>query len=124
MIDVHGFLGRQSTYWTEATTRTHKITKPLIWLGTFLAMIGGALFYRNETQSMIPQIQLAIAIAMVLNGLYLSFRVSPYLLEREKQGVAATLLPAPWQRVIAASLILSDIGWWSALALTVIYLAG
>jgi hypothetical protein len=31
VIDLHGFLGRKSAYWTEATTRTHKITKPLIW---------------------------------------------------------------------------------------------
>lgn len=29
VIDIHGFLGRTSPYWTEATIRTHKITKPL-----------------------------------------------------------------------------------------------
>ena len=43
VIDLHGFLGRTSTYWTEATTRTHKVTKPLIWAGMFLVIIGGAL---------------------------------------------------------------------------------
>ena len=44
VIDLHGFMGRHSTYWTEATTRTHKITKPLIWMGTILAIIGGIIF--------------------------------------------------------------------------------
>ncbi|MDO8659167.1 MAG: hypothetical protein Q7K54_01055 [Candidatus Parcubacteria bacterium] len=33
VIDIHGFLGRKSSYWTEATTRTHKVTKPMIWVG-------------------------------------------------------------------------------------------
>ena len=28
VIDIHGFLGRKSAYWTEATIRTHKVTKP------------------------------------------------------------------------------------------------
>ncbi len=30
VVDIHGFLGRTSAYWTEATTRTHKVTKPMI----------------------------------------------------------------------------------------------
>lgn len=41
VIDIHGFLGRKSAYWTEATTRTHKVTKPLIWIGIILAIVGG-----------------------------------------------------------------------------------
>lgn len=44
VIDLHGFLGRKSAYWTLATTRTHKVTKPLIWLGMSLAVIGGFIF--------------------------------------------------------------------------------
>jgi len=38
VIDLHGFLGRKSSYWTEATIRTHKVTKPLIWIGILLAI--------------------------------------------------------------------------------------
>src|SRR5690606_2787254 len=45
VIDLHAFLGRKSNYWTEATTRTHKVTKPLIWTGLILATIGGSLYY-------------------------------------------------------------------------------
>jgi len=49
VIEFHGWLARKSEYWTEATTRTHKITKPLIWLGLFMAIIGGAIFYSNTS---------------------------------------------------------------------------
>ena len=45
VIDLHGFLGRKSPYWTEATTRTHKVTKPLIWLGMTLAIMGAWIFH-------------------------------------------------------------------------------
>ncbi|MBP7134100.1 hypothetical protein KBA73_02685, partial [Patescibacteria group bacterium] len=54
VIDIHGFLGRTSPYWTEATTRTHKVTKPMIWIGITLVIIGGLLFYRNQPFSGIP----------------------------------------------------------------------
>ncbi len=47
VIDIHGFLGRKSSYWTEATTRTHKVTKPMIWVGIILAVIGGFILYRQ-----------------------------------------------------------------------------
>lgn len=122
VIDLHGFLGRKSHYWTEATTRTHKVTKPLIWLGIFLTICGGIIFYRNESVSQIPIIHAFIAILLILNGIFLSFKVSPYLLEREKKGESAKLLPISWQKKITLSLIVSDLGWWGGLFLLVIYL--
>jgi len=122
VIDIHGFLGRKSSYWTEATTRTHKVTKPLIWVGIFLAIIGGILFFRNEPFSGVPMYLALISIVLVLNGLFLSFRVSPYLLQKEKEGRASELLPESWQRKIIVGLILSDLGWWGSLALVVWYL--
>lgn len=54
VIDVHGFLGRRSSYWSEATTRTHKITKPLIWIGIVCAIIGGGIFFRENSFTGIP----------------------------------------------------------------------
>ncbi|MSU60760.1 MAG: hypothetical protein EXS52_02500 [Candidatus Staskawiczbacteria bacterium] len=122
VIDIHGFLGRKSSYWAEATTRTHKVTKPLIWVGTFLAIIGGILYFRNEPFSGVPMYLALISIVLVLNGLFLSFRVSPYLLQKEKEGRARELLPESWQRKIIVGLILSDLGWWGSLALVVWYL--
>jgi hypothetical protein len=122
VIDLHGFLGRKSNYWTEATTRTHKITKPLIWFGIFLVIIGGSIFYRNDTFSNVLIIQLLIVIILILNGLFLSFRVSPFLLEREAQNKSSELLPKVWQNKITASFIISFLGWWGSLLLVIIYI--
>jgi hypothetical protein len=122
VIDIHGFLGRKSHYWTEATVRTHKVTKPMIWAGIALALLGGFIFYRADTISLIPIVHFVIAIILIINGLFLSFRVSPYLLQQEKLGRASELLPAYWQKRIITSLVVSDIGWWSALALLAYYL--
>jgi hypothetical protein len=122
VIDIHGFLGRKSSYWTEATTRTHKVTKPMIWLGIFLAFIGGSIFYRDQILIGIPLLHLILACILVLNGIFLSFVVSPYMIKREKDGKAKDLLPVAWQRKIAISLVFSDIGWWGSVILLVIYL--
>lgn len=122
VIDIHGFLGRKSYYWTEATTRTHKVTKPLIWIGITLAIIGGFIFYRGESFSGIPFVHAISALGLVLNGLFLSFKVSPFLLAREKEGRSSELLPKSWQNKIAISLIFSDILWWGSLLLLVVYL--
>lgn len=120
VIDLHGFLGRRSSYWTEATTRTHKVTKPLIWIGMALAVAGGALWHGAWTP--VAASQAGIAAVLVLNGCFLTFGVSRFLLERERQGRAAELLPARWQAAIAVSFVVSFAGWWGALALTVLSL--
>ncbi|MEX0918490.1 MAG: hypothetical protein WDZ85_00760 [Candidatus Paceibacterota bacterium] len=122
VIDLHGFLGRKSSYWTEATIRTHKVTKPLIWLGLGLVIVGGLIFYRNAGFSGIPLYQAIIALVLVLNGLFLSFYVSPFLLAREQAGRQQELLPRSLQNKITVSLIISDIGWWGGLGLLIYYL--
>lgn len=122
VIDLHGFLGRKSPYWTEATTRTHKVTKPLIWIGLLLAIIGGLITYRKSGLSGVASFQLFIAIFLIINGLFLSFRVSPFLLKREKEGRADELLPSSLQVKITISFIISFLGWWSGLFLLVWHL--
>lgn len=107
VIDLHGFLGRKSSYWTEATTRTHKVTKPLIWLGSIALLSGSIVSYGFGWQ-------LVVSLLLMLNGLYLTFGVSRFLLEREKMGKAAELLPVNWQIGITISFILSFLGWWSS----------
>ncbi len=124
VIDLHGFLGRTSAYWTEATTRTHKVTKPMIWIGMLLAIVGGAIFYREETTSMIPLIHVASAVVLILNGCFLTFGVSRFLLARERAGKQRELLPASWQRKITVSFLVSDTLWWGNLALLVVSLVG
>ena len=122
VIDIHGFLGRKSSYWTEATIRTHKVTKPMIWVGIALVVVGGAIFYRNVPFAGIPLYQSIIALALVLNGIFLSFYVSPFLLAREREGKQTELLPGSIQKKIMVSLIVSDLGWWGGLALLVYYI--
>ena len=122
VIDIHGFLGRKSNYWTEATTRTHKVTKPMIWAGILLAISGGIIFFRNDPFVGLPMYLAVIALVLTINGLFLSFRVSPYLLQKEKEGRASEVLPVSWQRKIMVSLIFSDLGWWGGLALVVYYI--
>ncbi|MDP9212314.1 MAG: hypothetical protein M3N59_03495 [bacterium] len=122
VIDLHGLLGRKSEYWTEATTRTHKVTKPLIWAGIALVIVGGAVFYRGNYGAVTPLVHAALVALLILNGLFLSFRVSPFMLARERAGKAGELLPDAWQRKIAVSFVLSIVGWWGSLALLTWYL--
>jgi hypothetical protein len=119
VIDLHGFLGRKSTYWTEATTRTHKVTKPLIWLGIILAISGAWIFHSHRGWTFSLALQAVIAILLIVNGVFLSFSVSPFLLQREREGRAAELLPAEWQKKITIAFLFSFVGWWGALLLTV-----
>lgn len=124
VIDLHGFLGRKSSYWTEATTRTHKVTKPMIWIGITLAIIGGLIFYRDSVFFGIPMMHAFMALGLIANGYFLSFKVSPFMLQREKEGRSGELLPGSWQKKIIVSLIVSDILWWGGLILLVAYIVG
>jgi hypothetical protein len=119
VIDLHGFLGRRSEYWTEATTRTHKVTKPLIWIGTMLALSGGVLVYNSLDLPGILLGHVFIFVLLILNGIFLSFSVSPFLLKREAEGRSSELLPKVWQRKITLSFLVSFAGWWGSLALLI-----
>lgn len=94
----------------------------MIWLGMALCIVGGIIFYRGENFSGIPLIHAITAVVLIVNGCFLSFKISPFLLAREREGKSKELLPYVWQRKIMASLIISDIGWWGSLFLFSIYL--
>lgn len=116
VIDFHGFLAQKSPYWTRATITAHKVTKPLIWLGTILALIG-SLYTLTLNYTTLALIHSLIFIPLVLNGIFLSFVISPYLLGKEKQGKSEELLPSNIQFKIKLSFVVSVVGWWSSLAL-------
>ncbi len=122
VIDLHGFLGRHSSYWTLATTRTHKITKPLIWIGLLLCIVGGLIFYQHEPIEKVLLFHVATLPVMILNGLFLSFRISPLLLQREKEGKADVILHQSLQVQITVSFIFSFICWWGNLLALVFFL--
>lgn len=117
VIDLHGFLGRKSSYWTVATTRTHKITKPMIWIGTFLVLVGASILYRDTALNKIIFLQIFSAVIMILNGIFLSFWVSPYLLKKEKEGKDGELMSNSWQTKITLAFIVSFVCWWGNLAI-------
>ena len=117
VIDLHGFLGQKSGYWTRATIQTHKVTKPLIWIGTFLYLTG--IIVLEYAAEMFPWflLQLLIVLVLILNGVFLSFYVSPRLLNREKAGESEEILPKSLQNKIVVSFIISFAGWWGSVAL-------
>lgn len=122
VIDIHGFLGRTSSYWTEATIRTHKVTKPLIWIGIGLVIIGSLMLYAPIGWTGLAPLKTLIILVLIVNGLWLSFYVSPRLLKQEKEKKSKKLLPQTLQRGIALSFVISFVGWWSLLFLYVWYL--
>jgi hypothetical protein len=117
VIDTLGFLGRKSSYWTESTVRAHKVTKPLIWLGLFLLLVGGFIFYYQQPLTTNLIYLISIFVILILNGLFLSFYISPILLERERKGKIKEILPQDLQNKIFVSFIISDLGWWGSLFL-------
>jgi hypothetical protein len=119
VIDIHGFLARKSKYWTKATIQTHKVTKPLIWAGIILATVGGSIYYRLSGLSSTATFHLLLLIILILNGIFLSFKISPYLLKQEKSEKPDKLLPKKMQIKITISFIISFLGWWSSLFLLV-----
>lgn len=112
VIDLLGFLARKSPYWTQTTIRAHKVTKVMIWIGISLAIIGGTLFYSNFPFSKIVLIHIISVFLLILNGMFLSFKVSPYLLKKEKEGKDKELLSQSWQIKITFSFIISFFLWW------------
>ena len=119
VIDLLGWLGRHSPYWTEATIRTHKVTKPLIWLGFLLVLFGGSLLLYSLSFPPLSWLFFVILLLLIINGFFLSFIVSPYLLSREQAGLANEPLPVTWQRNIIFSFIISFLGWWSSLIIVI-----
>ncbi len=118
VIDIHGFLARKSSYWTEATTRTHKITKPLIWIGIVLFLFG--LILARAGGLPVSALQFILVGVLILNGLFLSFVISPFLMKREKEGKSSSLIPPGVQKKIVVSFLVSDSGWWLSVVLFVI----
>jgi len=119
VIDVHGFLARRSAYWTQATIRTHYVTKPLIWIGMLLAVVGTSIYFSRIGWTNLAPVLAPLAVVLVLNGAYLSFVVSPQLQRMEKTGKEGDLVPRGLQRRITVSFLVSFFGWWSALFLLV-----
>lgn len=119
VIDIHGFLSYRSHYWTQATTRSHKITKPLIWAGIFLVSAGHMSLFAHDFMSESEFLtRFVFILIMIVNGIYLSFFISPYLIKREKGHTDSQFLSPRMRAGIIVSFIVSFICWWGLLYLT------
>lgn len=96
VIDIHGVLGKFFAYWRAAAVRTHKITMPLIWIGTLVVGIGYVL---SSSQGVDLSWLWYIYAILILNGSFLSFIVSPKLIANEKSGNPEAELPNLWQNL-------------------------
>jgi Zn-dependent protease with chaperone function len=123
LIASIAFLGRKSPYFSEATIRAHKVSKGLIWLGWFLAIVGGFILYSNEPPTSVWFWQVIILLPLTINGLWLTTKVSPYLIKKELIGDANKLLPRKLQKKITISFLISLSTWWLEIILLVWYLA-
>ena len=119
VIDFHAFMGRHSKYWTEASVRTHKITKPLIWVGILLGTVGSIFYYQGDEITPIISFQIVVGILIILNGLFLTFWASPLLIKNEREGHPGRILPPHVQRIMAGCFTFSFIGWWTLLTLLI-----
>lgn len=119
VVDWLGILGMKSEYWTEAATRTHRLTRILIWVGLILATAGGFVYYDSTGLSGTASLHAAILGILLINGIFLNLSVSPYLRQRELEGKGGELLSRRWKIKIGISLIVSFVGWWGGLFLLV-----
>lgn len=117
VIDAMGFLSRKSKYWTQVTVMAHHVTKPLIWAGTFLVTITWILMIFNFDNLMYSTIRSIMIVVMILNGIFLSFYVSP---EVDKFKNKNKLFPKSLQYKTIASMIISFTSWWGFVILTII----
>ena len=118
VIDTLGFLGRNSVKWTSTTIQAHYVTKALIWVGTSLMAISW-LFMLQIPIIGIQLYKSIIIIILIANGCFLSFYISPRL-TKHANFKPGELLPRRMKDSIRVSFVISFLGWWSLVALTVL----
>ncbi len=123
VIDFLGFFGQKSEYWTQTTIRAHKITKPLIWIGIILLLIAEFFAYTTGNDSIYLRYFSFVLFPLVFNGIFLSFYVSPKLLEIEKNGQDNKLLPKDLKNKIFVSFLISFACWWGSVLLFVLHIS-
>lgn len=114
VIDTLGFVSRNSKVWTQVTIKAHHITKPLIWLGTLFMVFSWVFIYSLSGSYLLKSFLILI---LILNGLFLSFYISPYLDKLEGRNV---LLPKELQIKITISMLISFFSWWILVYLTIL----
>jgi hypothetical protein len=89
---------------------------------SFVVITGESILYRDIGLNSVTIYQIITAFIMIVNGIFLSFSVSPFLIKRELEGRSKDLLPNSWQTKITVSFLVSFVCWWSNLAVVVLFL--
>jgi hypothetical protein len=117
VIDMFGFVAKNSKKWTKNTIEAHYITKPMIWFGAILVTLTWILILFRVEFDIIAKLKTWIIPFLILNGIFLSFHISPIL---SKQRGKEKLLPNSLKNKIALSFIISLILNWSFVFLTIL----
>lgn len=121
VIDIIGFLGQKSNYWSKTAIAAHKVTKPLIWIGILLVVVGEVILYSTYGWYRPLLMQIIFSMSLIANGAYLSWFISPQLLEMEKKKTRKNfILPTNTQDEIFRSFMISVLGWWFKLFIFVL----
>ncbi len=117
VIDTMGFFSRKNVKKTQDTISAHHTTKPLIWIGTIIVLVTWILilFSKNFNLGFVEIWKSVLLGIMILNGVFLSFVISPSL--NKRIGVRK-LLPRNLQVKIGIALVISFLSWWSFVILT------
>lgn len=115
VIDTMGFFSRKSKKKTQDTIAAHHTTKPLIWLGTITVLVTWIIILFQGEWGFVEISKSILLIVMILNGIFLSFHISPRL---DKLIGKKVLLNKSLQTKITFSLIISFVSWWSFVILT------
>ncbi len=119
VIDVFGFISRNSRKWTDNTIEAHYITKPLIWFGAILTSITWIILLFYIEFDIYAKLKTAIIPLLLLNGAFLSFYISPILSKQRGKG---ELLSKKLKLKIAVSFIISLTLNWLFVLLTIFIL--
>jgi len=111
VIECLGFVSRKDFEWTQVTIGAHYVTKPLIWVGSFLVLGSWVFLVWGEWFIGVNLVKSLLLMGMVLNGCFLSFWVSPRLgLIRGKRR----LVDGGLQKGIIVSFLVSVVTWWGS----------
>ena len=120
VIETIGFIARKSGYWTRVAVQVHYVTKPLIWIGTILLSLSWILIRGFDTVVYPYYWKTLLLLLLIINGGYLSFIISPRIIEHQKHSDGKPL-PSKLQTIILPSAIVSVLGWLLMVFLTLLY---
>ncbi|MFT4309605.1 MAG: hypothetical protein ACMXYL_03905 [Candidatus Woesearchaeota archaeon] len=120
VIETIGFIARKSGFWTRVAVDTHYVTKPLIWFGTILLSLSWILIMESDAIVHPYYWKTLLLLLLIINGSYLSFFVSPRIINHRKHSDGEPL-PSKLQTIILPSAIVSVLGWLLMVFLTLLY---